>query len=246
MFLFITTFFPGHGWHPIDAYRLTDRDVTDNFDYHDRTGEHRPKIIFAGKEVHHTKEHHIKVKNTIGCGCEGNHDPNDERCFYNLVKTYMTDKDKSDLLFMNEDYVKLNQQTRRVHVDEEGDLRPVNFFRAMSRKGADRCTPTSRAPPPEHGRQQDEGGLRVQNETVLYWNKKLNLNPEKRLVAASARRTFCTVGDKYTTREFFDVAFDSLWEWCSSKFRGRVSWRSRTTSARSNSAGTPPNLGARR
>jgi len=123
--------------------------------YHDRTGEHRPKIIFAGREVHHTKEHHIKVKNTIGCGCKGNHDPNDERCFYNVVKTYMADKDKSDLLFMSEDYVKLNQQTRRVHVDEEGDLRPVNFFRAMSRKGADRCTPNTRAPPPEHGRQHD-------------------------------------------------------------------------------------------
>ena len=130
----------GHGWHPIDAYRLTDRDVTDNFDYHDRSGEHRPKIIFAGKQVHHTKEHSIKVKNTIGCGCQGNHDPSDERCFYNLVKTYMADKDKSDLLFMREDFVKLNQKTRNVHVDEEGDLRPVNFFRAMSRNGADRCT----------------------------------------------------------------------------------------------------------
>ena len=42
----------------------------------------------------------------------------------------------------------------------------------------------------------------MQNEIILYWNKKLNLNPGKRLVAASARRTFCTVGDKYTARDF--------------------------------------------
>ncbi len=33
-----------------------------------------------------------------------------------------------------------------------------------------------------------------------WWNKKLNLSPGKRLIAASARRTFCTVGDKYTAR----------------------------------------------
>ena len=69
-----------------------------------------------------------------------------------------------------------------------------------------------------------------------WWNKKLNLNPGKRLIAASARRTFCTVGDKYTARVcIFDVTFDVTWVWCSSKFRGRASWRSLTTSARSSS-----------
>ena len=36
-----------------------------------------------------------------------------------------------------------------------------------------------------------------------HWNKKLNLDPETRLLCASARRTFCTVGDKYTAREQF-------------------------------------------
>ena len=34
--------------------------------------------------------------------------------------------------------------------------------------------------------------------------KKLNLAREKRLLCASARRTFCTVGDKYTAREQFE------------------------------------------
>ena len=33
-----------------------------------------------------------------------------------------------------------------------------------------------------------------------HWNQKLDLEPEKRLLAASARRTLCTVGDKYTAR----------------------------------------------
>ena len=180
---------------------MTDRDVADNYDYHDRTGEHRPKIIFAGKEVHHTKEHSIKVKNTIGCGCLGNHDPRDERCFYNVMKDYMAEKDKSDLLFMREDLVKLNQKTRDVHVDEDGDLRPVKFFRSLARKRADRCTlKINRAPTPGYGGRHDQERLRVQNEMFLYWNRKLNLAPGKRLVTASARRTFCTVGDKYTAR----------------------------------------------
>ena len=34
-----------------------------------------------------------------------------------------------------------------------------------------------------------------------HWNKRLSLDPEKRLLAASARRTFCTVGDKYTAHK---------------------------------------------
>ena len=129
-----------NGWHPIDAYRMKETDVTDVPDYRDRSGEHRPKIIFAGEETHHTKVHSIKVRNTIGCGCLGNHDPLDERCFYNVMKDYMAEKDKSDLLFMREDLVKLNRKNRNIHVDEDGDLRPVKFFRSMARKRADRCT----------------------------------------------------------------------------------------------------------
>ena len=113
--------------------------MVDDFDYHDRTGEHRPKIVFAGK-MHHTKEHSIKVRNTIGCGCQGSHDPEDERCFYNCVKDYIVEKDKSDRVFMRTHLGKLNQKTRLGHTNATGELLSVNFFRAMARKGVPRYT----------------------------------------------------------------------------------------------------------
>ena len=158
-----------NGWHPIDAYRMKETDVTDVPNYRDRSGHHRPKIIFAGEETHHTKVHSIKVRNTIGCGCQSNHDPRDVRCFYNVVKEYIVEKDKSDEMFMRDCYPRLSKQARLlhtfifevyfhvtrsrkiyipslnkryvlVHVSEQGVLRPINFFRAMNRKGEERCT----------------------------------------------------------------------------------------------------------
>ncbi len=129
-----------NGWHPIDAYRMKETDVTDVPDYRDRSGHHRPKIIFAGEETHHTKVHSIKVRNTIGCGCQSNHDPRDERCFYNVVKEYIVEKDKSDEIFMRECFPRLSQAARLVHVNAEGVLQPINFFRSISRKEEDHCT----------------------------------------------------------------------------------------------------------
>ena len=175
----------------------------DDYNYRDRTGEHRPKIIFAGK-MHHTKEHSIKVNNTIGCGCKGDHDPEDARCFYNCLKNYMVEKDRSDRLFMRAHLGKLNEKARRGHTDATGDLLPINFFRAMSRKGPIRCTWHSRVH--LHQNMGDNAIREIfecRRERFLYWNQKLDLNPEKRLLAASARRTFCTVGDKYTARREF-------------------------------------------
>jgi len=104
-----------NGWHPIDAYRMMETDVTDVPDYRDRSGHHRPKIIFAGEETHHTKVHSIKVRNTIGCGCQSNHDPRDVRCFYNIVKEYIVEKDKSDEMFMRDCYPRLSKAARLFH-----------------------------------------------------------------------------------------------------------------------------------
>ena len=129
-----------NGWHPIDAYRITDADVIDKHDYHDRTGEHRPKLIFQGRQVHHTKKQAIKVKNTVGCGCLHNHNPNYNHCFYNVVKRYMEQKDAADKRFVQLDLRKLNKQARDVHLTEDNELAPTGFFRAMARHGADRCT----------------------------------------------------------------------------------------------------------
>ena len=128
-----------NGWHPIDAYRVKETDVTDECGFIDRSGEHRPKLIFAGKNVHHTKQHHIKVRNVIGCGCHKDHNAQDPNCFYNVVKLYMMEKKKSDDIFL-QNFKKLNKSQRAVHVDEEGDLRSIGFFRAMNRRGRQRCT----------------------------------------------------------------------------------------------------------
>ena len=144
-----------NGWHPIDAYRITDEDVIDLHDYHDRTGEHRPKIIFKGRNVHHTKERSIKVKNTVGCGCLHSHNPAYNHCFYNVIKKYMDHKDLCDEYFVQYDLRKLNKEARQLHLNEHGELKPKGFFRAMTRGRNERCTCTGTgAHPPEHGRRR--------------------------------------------------------------------------------------------
>ena len=229
-----------NGWHPIDAYRLKETDVTDVPDYRDRSGEHRPKIIFAGQETHHTKVHSIKVRNTIGCGCQGNHDPRDERCFYNGIKDYIVEKDKSDELFMREVYPRLNKVARLVHVDPEGDLRPINFFRAMSRKGEERCTSKmtcifTRTWEIRTCEESSSGGTRNSTSPPRSaWSRPP-------LVGHSAP------SDTSTPRESvnFDVMYNYVtWVWCSFKSLGRASWPSHTTCARRSSGSIPRKLGA--
>ena len=129
-----------NGWHPKDAYRVTDLDVTDEYAFVDRSGEHRPKIVFFGKNVHHNKQHSQKVRNVIGCGCLKDHDACNHNCFYNVVKIYMMEKKKSDDSFMETRIKKLNKLQRAKHLDEDGELKPRGFFRAMCRRGPQRCT----------------------------------------------------------------------------------------------------------
>ena len=129
-----------NGWHPIDAYRINDADVTDEYAFVDRSGEHRPKIVFCGRDVHHTKKHCIKVRNVIGCGCLKDHDRFNQNCFYNILKLYMQEKEKSDKYFMENTFKKLNMDQRATHVDKDGNLKNMGFFRALCRKGPKRCT----------------------------------------------------------------------------------------------------------
>ena len=153
-----------NGWHPIDAYRVKDCDVVDEYGYVDRSGEHRPKLVFSGRDVHHTKKHSVKVRNVIGCGCIKNHERTNENCFYNVLKCYMVEKKKSDKYFFETTFKKLNKSQRAKHVDEDGNLRVLGFFRAVCRRGPPRCTGKSpRAPPREHGRQLHARGLRVRS-----------------------------------------------------------------------------------
>ena len=129
-----------NGWHPVDAYRVKDTDVTDDYTFMDRTGEHRPKIIFFGKNVHHNKQHSWKVRNVIGCGCLKDHDAGNHNCFYNVIKLYMIEKQKCDDAFRRDKIKKMNKIQRLAHVDEDGELKPMGFFRAMCRRGPERCT----------------------------------------------------------------------------------------------------------
>ena len=142
------------GWHPIDGYRVKDCDVIDDYEFRDRTGEHRPKFIFCGVNVHHTKRKNIKVRNVVGCGCFKDHNDRDPNCFYNVVKSYMNEKRVCDDAFFNRGIKKLNKQQRAVHIDAEGQRRTIGFFRAMQRRGPERCARLGLcAPPREHGRQ---------------------------------------------------------------------------------------------
>ena len=72
------------GGHPIDIYRMEDEDVEDRPNHRDRMQWHRPKIIIRGE---HTKRP-WNVRNTLGCGCEGHHEIDNEFCLYNIMKLY--------------------------------------------------------------------------------------------------------------------------------------------------------------
>ena len=152
-----------NGWHPIDAYRITDADVVDKYDYHDRTGEHRPKLIFQGRQVHHTKLKNLKVKNTVGCGCLHNHNPNYNHCFYNVVKCYMDNKNACDERFVQNDLRKLNKKARDVHLTEDMELAPTGFFRAMARHTCPQRCRRSGVPRPRGGASRAPGSASGSN-----------------------------------------------------------------------------------
>ena len=64
------------GLHTSDVRAITDKDVMDLPDYHDRDGMLRPKFIIG--PFRKTKQHWKSVRNTIGCGCRYSHNSSDE------------------------------------------------------------------------------------------------------------------------------------------------------------------------
>ena len=67
-------------------------------------------MVFFG---HHTKHKKFATKNTVGCGCLGNHNPNDMQCFYSVIKAYYNAKRASDRLFVQNMGKRLSLKQRK-------------------------------------------------------------------------------------------------------------------------------------
>ena len=172
-----------NGWHPIDAYRCKDRKVADHPHFRDRDGTHRPKLVFHGR---HTKRPWSE-KNVLGCGCPGAHDPDNQRCLYTCFKWYKNVKEGNDAHFRKRAIKKLSDKSRKVHLDDLGQLKEKNFFRALPKRNAKHgCN---------HYLHQNMGENDIR-EVFQYWNDVLKLDDKQKMCANQARKTFCTLGDK--------------------------------------------------
>ena len=120
------------GWHPIDAWRCFDENVINIDNFHDSDGLHRPTFYF--NDLSHNKRPKLKVSNTVGCGCKGEHHAKNIACPYNLLNWYQQLKDESD-----EELIERKNRLCRVerlkHFDENGDLTPRKFFRSLGQRG---------------------------------------------------------------------------------------------------------------
>ena len=118
------------GFHPDDVHRLKDSNILDMPHFQDRDTKQRPKLLF--RELIKTKQHHKRVKNTLGCGCIHDHDPCDERCFYTIFKAYMRRKDTADE-GVKQNINKFNKIARKRHFDENGHFTDKSFFRCIEK-----------------------------------------------------------------------------------------------------------------
>jgi hypothetical protein len=190
----------GNGWHTAEVVRIFDGDVKDFPNHEDRDGHKRPKLVFRGRKC----KEYVGTKNTIGCGCRGQHTCINTNCFYNCVKWYMTKKEQSDEHFAKVHIKKMSNSQRDGHLNDDGDLEPRRFFRSHPRKDK------------EHYPHRNMGRGQIQ-EVLEFWNKALGKNGQKmipgvRLTTNQARKTFATFGHRYTT---------SNSRWCCFTSRGR-------------------------
>ena len=120
------------GWHPVDAWRCFDENVINMDNFHDSDGFHRPTFYF--NDLSHSKRPKLKVTNTVGCGCKGAHHLENIACPYNLLNWYQQLKDECDEELINRKN-RLSRAERLKHFDENGDLMPRKFFRALGQNG---------------------------------------------------------------------------------------------------------------
>jgi hypothetical protein len=187
----------GNGWHTAEVVRIFDGDVKDFPNHEDRDGHKRPKLVFRGRKC----KEYVGTKNTIGCGCRGQHTCINTNCFYNCVKWYMTKKKQSDEHFAKVHIKKMSNSQRDGHLNGDGDLEPRRFFRSHPRKDK------------EHYPHRNMGRGQIQ-EVLEFWNKALGKNGQKmipgvRLTTNQARKTFATFGHRYTTKNSMWCCFTS-------------------------------------
>ena len=131
--------------------------VIDLPDHVDRDGKRRPKFMFNGFPK--TKQHWKFIRNTVGCGCPGHHDPRDERCLYNVLKWYSSVKNAYDDQVQSRPN-KFKKANRATHFDEKGHLVNKTFFRAMNH-AHNGCSLQKTAQPPQYRQARDPRNLRV-------------------------------------------------------------------------------------
>ena len=173
------------GMHKIDIYRIKESMVTDMPDYRHRDGKLKPKITITGR---HNKRPNIKVSNVVSCGCQGSHNPQNAACEYSIWKMYMMKKKADDTWNIKNNFSRMNNKKKKVHfVDGKdgpgGTLKDINFFRTLNKK-KDRFL------------HQNMGSNKI-GDSLDYWNKKLMLRPNEKITSDMARKTFCTLGEKF-------------------------------------------------
>ena len=186
------------GFHPDDVHRLKDSNVFDLPHHVDRDLKRRPKLLL--RDLIKTKQHHMRVKNTVGCGCRGDHDPCDERCFYTIFTAYMMHKDDADER-LKQRLSRFNKAKRKVHIDDDGHFTNKSFFRSIEK---DDCS--------QHGLHKHRNIGKAEVRGVFeYFNQKLNLTKtdehgkRPNLTTDQGRRTFCTLAER-----FFGFASDDI------------------------------------
>ena len=173
------------GFHKIDIYRLRDSMLEDHPHYKHRDGLLKPKIIIRGI---HNKRPGISVRNIVACGCDGNHKPDNAYCEYAIWKLYMKTKQRCDDEYQRDNFKRMNNTKKAAHfvggkMGDEGILKEINFLRDVN-KTKDKYF------------HRNMGASEIAN-SLQYWNIKLSLRKDEKLTSDMARKTFCTLGEKF-------------------------------------------------
>ena len=88
---------------------------------------------------------------------------------------------RSDKIFVERTFKKYSYARRQPHLNDDGSLRQLNFFRSYSSR-------TGRF-------MHSNMGINEIRNVFQWWNEKLRLTPKK-LTGSMARKTFATFGDR--------------------------------------------------
>lgn len=173
------------GFHKVDIQRLEDSMLEDHPNYKHRYGQHKPKIVIRGI---HNKRPNIKVRNVVACGCSGDHRSNNEFCEYAIWKGYMKIKQDCDDEYHRTNFLRMNTSRKKAHYEDgimgpERVLKELNFMRTVSKD--------------KNKYHHQNMGIHEIGNGLEFWNRKLNLRPGVKITSDMARKTFCTLGEKF-------------------------------------------------